>query len=152
VGDARGPQAIIEEVTYHPDGRSSRGRQDGVRDRSGSGKVSFTIEHKASMMSCEIAPDGRTLLTPGGKHHTRLWDLKTGGAGPVLEDPDEELIYKAMFTPDGKSVLTMNGRRGRPVVGHRQRQSQRNLAVRERGTVRRRVLLPRRQTAGHAIR
>jgi WD40 repeat protein len=101
---------IIEEVTYHPDGRllAQGGKTVFVIDPA-SGKVSFTIDHKASIMSCEVAPDGRTLLTSGGKHHTRLWDARTGGAGPVFQDPDEELVYKAMFAPDGKSVLTMNG-------------------------------------------
>jgi WD40 repeat protein len=101
---------IIEEVTYHPDGRliAQGGKTVFVIDPA-AGAVSFTIDHKASIMSCEVAADGRTLLTAGGKHHTRLWDAKTGGAGPVFQDPDERLIYKAMFAPDGKSVLTMNG-------------------------------------------
>jgi WD40 repeat protein len=59
-------------------------------------------------MATEIARDGRTLLTAGGKHHARLWDAMTGGAGPVFADPDEEMFFHAAFSPDGKSVLTMN--------------------------------------------
>ena len=115
-GDQRAPRGGAPgNVIWSKDDRSlygavaEHGRANLKRIDAATGKVGFTIDHKASMMSCEVSPDGRTLLTAGGKHHLRLWDAKTGGAGPVMEDPDEELIYKAMFTPDGKSVLTMNG-------------------------------------------
>lgn len=57
--------------------------------------------------SVEFSPDGRRLLTALGPA-LRIWDAATGHVALVLQN-DGARLDKALFSPDGGSILTLSG-------------------------------------------
>jgi len=101
-------KGVTEHVRFLRDGRLLVHSGKTVTLHNLAGGASTVIDHKGGIMSFDISPDGKTLLTAGAKHHVRLWDLATAKAGVVLDDPGELFFYHASFAPDGKRILTMD--------------------------------------------
>lgn len=52
------------------------------------------------------APDRRHWITGGGDNRLRAWDMNTGQPAPKSEFPQPDWVFGAVFTADGKEMLT----------------------------------------------
>ena len=59
--------------------------------------------HGAKVMAVAVSADGALLATGGWDHTLRIWDVTTGEARHVIEQPSN--VNAVAFTPDGKTVL-----------------------------------------------
>src|SRR5262249_31063284 len=66
------------------------------------------MQHRYAVVSAEFSPDGTKVVTAAGQEQTaRVWDARTGQPITPLLVQDHRIPW-AIFTPDGKSVVTVN--------------------------------------------
>ena len=66
------------------------------------------VGHNDNIFWVAFSPDGRFALTSGETDNTtRLWDVQTGQ--PVQQFHFDTQTWRAMFSPDGKTILTTVG-------------------------------------------
>ena len=62
--------------------------------------------HDARVIRGEFSPDGKTVVTAGGKDKTaRVWNAVTGSVLHVLRGHTEQVAF-ASFSPDGRRILS----------------------------------------------
>src|SRR5262249_42642918 len=70
--------------------------------------VGQPLQHATAVVDVAFSPDGKTLLTLGeSQTAARLWDAATGQPLGSLTLPSK--VDVAVFSPDGKAVLTGSG-------------------------------------------
>ncbi len=62
----------------------------------------FTLKNKATISSCALSPDGKTLAITVEKYGIILWDVSTGGVLKELEGIDDGPAIQ--YAPDGKTI------------------------------------------------
>ena len=60
--------------------------------------------HSGPVEEIAFSPDGKLLITAGGEHAVRIWDLNAGKAIRAITGLEEE-IRNVSFMPDGKKVV-----------------------------------------------
>lgn len=114
----KGPSRI-RSVVFSPGGKTVavEGLEDAIALRdAATGKKRATLKttnflrdtsgiHPAVILS----PDGKIILTAGKDGTIKLWDVATGRERATLQRPIEDL-RKAVFSPDGKNLVTMSGK------------------------------------------
>lgn len=75
--------------------------------RKGKSKQTWDSVSKAGMTDINVSPDGKTVVVSyiGGKKPVRIWDFKKGKVLVELKG-HTKMVLTAVFSPDGKSVLT----------------------------------------------
>jgi WD40 repeat protein/tetratricopeptide (TPR) repeat protein len=110
-GQARGDPVRFKDrvpvLAFSPDGADlAAGSWDGSVQiiATSTGRVRAELRHGGSLSGVAFSPDGRLILSNGGRADlgsARLWDARTGApASPALTHPSASLI-PAAFTPDG---------------------------------------------------
>ncbi len=61
--------------------------------------------HTAKVVGLSVSPDGHFAVTASWDRTARLWNLKSGAAGPVLEG-HQGPVNAAVFSADGATVFT----------------------------------------------
>lgn len=61
--------------------------------------------HAGWVRSIAVSPDGRTVATCGNDRMVRLWSSEDGGLLMELPGHDRP-VYRVMFTPDGRTLLS----------------------------------------------
>ena len=97
--------------TSAPMGRCSP--QDRTTERPGSGMLRQVIYetrailrgHTQVVWGAVFSPDGARVVTVSNDFTGRLWDPKTGAAGPVLKG-HAGWVTRAAFSADGKRIIT----------------------------------------------
>jgi tetratricopeptide (TPR) repeat protein len=108
-------------VAFSPDGRSIL---TGCYDKTArlwdaTGRpLGAPVVHPGEVASVAFSPDGRTILTDCHDNMAWLWDAATGQPiGPPMPLPSSggllEMLPPAVFSPDGRSLLTSDFRRTR---------------------------------------
>ncbi|MFC1765649.1 protein kinase [Planctomycetota bacterium] len=63
-------------------------------------------EHKGSVFSVSVSPDGNRLLTGGSDKGFKVWDMTTGKELTALSRGHEAYAYRVNFSPDGKQFVS----------------------------------------------
>jgi WD40 repeat protein len=103
-------------VAFSPDGKSflsgycismELGGAE-LRDTA-TGAVIWLHEQKPPCInSVAFSPDGKRIVAAGSDNTAMIWDAATGKPERVLEGHNDAVL-RALFSPDGKSILTVGG-------------------------------------------
>jgi WD40 repeat protein len=74
------------------------------------GRVMTLTGHRARITSLSFSPDGARIATASLDHDVRIWDLRTGNPGPVLQH--NSAVRDIQFSPDGRWMVTAASRAG----------------------------------------
>jgi WD40 repeat protein len=115
-------QSHIMSVAFSPDGKTFLVGMSASMDTGGaelrdmaSGNVIWTREMQPpSLNSLAFSPDGNWIVAAGGDHTAMIWDAATGNPVRVLQGHGDAVL-RAVFSPDGKTVLTLGGGSDRTV-------------------------------------
>jgi WD40 repeat protein len=108
----------VSSVAFSPDGRTFllafTGRDDPntggaeLRDTT-SGEVIWTRTlQKPNINSLAFSADGTLIVAAGGDHTAMIWDAANGTSIRVLQG-HSDIVHSAVFSPNGKTVLTAGG-------------------------------------------
>jgi WD40 repeat protein len=107
------PTGSIDPVAVRPDGKTLL---VGVRDRlrvwdlAAKQFVGQGMAHLERVAEIVCSKDGRTAATMSGGRQVRLWNVNAETAiGKPLEHGPTALIHNVLFSPDGRSVITVGG-------------------------------------------
>jgi WD40 repeat protein len=97
----------VQSASYSPSGdriiTASRDKTVKLWDAK-TGKLLSTLDHPAATTHATFGPDGRTILTVGGKA-AYVWDLASSKIIVTLEGHDKPVL-SAAFSADGASIVT----------------------------------------------
>jgi WD40 repeat protein len=106
-------------VAFSPDGsRALLGRYAGLIQQCETDKELRRFTEKRGVQSVDFSPDGLTALVAGGEEGAAnqailsLWDLDKGQELRRFDEPRSKGICRAIFSPDGKQVLSTDGSLG----------------------------------------
>lgn len=109
---------LVSSVTFSPDGKtflvSYNGRDDpnmGCAElrNTDSGEVIWTRALQVpNINSLAFSLDGTLIVAAGGDHTAMIWDAVNGTSIRVLQG-HSDIVHSAVFSPDGKTVLTAGG-------------------------------------------
>ena len=109
-------QGSVSGVTFSPDGKSflsgvsrgPNGDSDTVELRDTlSGNVLWTqTPQTGGIFSVAFSPDGKLVVVAAGNHTAVILDGATGKQMRILQGHGD-IVRRAVFSPDGKSVLTL---------------------------------------------
>jgi WD40 repeat protein len=106
----RGHRKDVVEARYSPDGRRILTASHDNTARlwhSETGRQRAVLRgHTLPLGGAKFSADGSRLLTHAQDYTTRIYDGATGRPGPVLEDPNDNRISSANFSPDNREVVT----------------------------------------------
>ena len=103
--------SITDRLHFTPDGqkifaRHAEENATRIYDVHSGEPATPHIRHKSEILSTDLSPDGRLVLTSSAGRTTRLWDASIGlPLGPGWSDSNGGL---AAFSQDGKSVLMID--------------------------------------------
>jgi len=72
------------------------------------------LGHAGRVRDIVFSPDRTVVATAGNDGTTRVWNPTTGRSRAVLDPLGESGVRSAIFSPDGRFVLDLSGRRLRP--------------------------------------
>ena len=120
----KGHTSRVNAVAFSPDDRHVlTGSADGTAKLwdAENGHIIKTLQsHEKAVNSVSFSfPSGHQILTAGTDGSVKLWDtdsLHSGDEVMTLLCDEDQPIYSAVFSPDGKNVLT-GGKEGGSFVG-----------------------------------
>jgi WD40 repeat protein len=115
----RGHTAFVRDVAFRRDGRVLVSAADDGDARTWDVRTGRALHvlrgHFSSVQSVAFSPDGRWIVT-GGPRTAGLWDARTGQffaptglTDPFLRGPVRGPVSTALFTPDGRRIVTASG-------------------------------------------
>jgi WD40 repeat protein len=105
-------KAWLDIVRYSPDGRriavvKDHGETADILDAKTGAIITSLVGHTHFIDTLEYSSDGSLILTTSEDSTARLWNAQTGQQIRVLTDIGG--MFRAHFSPDGKTVLTESG-------------------------------------------
>jgi WD40 repeat protein len=108
--ELRGHRDDVTSVAFSPDGtRLVTGSSDHdaiVWDLAAGRPVSVLRAHSSTVADARFSPDGRWIVT-AGPTTAGVWSASTGTFVGFLRGPTEPPVRAAAFTPDSRSVVTV---------------------------------------------
>jgi WD40 repeat protein len=115
----RGHTAFVRDVAFRRDGKVLASAADDGDARTWDVRTGRTLRvlrgHFSSVQSVAFSPDGRWIVT-GGPRTAGLWEAATGQffaptglSDPFLRGPVRGPVSTALFTPDGRRLVTASG-------------------------------------------
>jgi WD40 repeat protein len=103
----RGQLFDCSSCIFARDGKNivTAGIDDAVLWDASTGEEIRRYHHAGSILNIAIGPGQDTLLTVGGDHLAKLWDLATGNKLQTFKK-HEGMVVAGAFSEDGKSIFT----------------------------------------------
>ncbi|MBD2683119.1 MULTISPECIES: caspase family protein [Nostoc] len=99
-------------VSFSPNGEMivSGDRSGNIRLWNADGKLLKEFQaHSNSISTVSFSPDNKTLISCSSDKYIRLWSLhKESIEKPIIEFSEDEEVYFATFSPDGKKIASAN--------------------------------------------
>jgi WD40 repeat protein len=107
---------VFYSCAFSPDGQRLAAADEGGRIMvwdTGTGKLLNPVPDPVGFLA--LAPDNKTLAVISDKHTITLLDVTTGKARAELALPPNRRFMNALFSPDGKTVVTWVVGRPQPI-------------------------------------